>query len=279
MIGVIDAGGGNRGAYGAGVFDYCLDHDLSFDVLIGVSAGSGNIGSFLARQRGRTLVYYTEYSFRDEYMGMKALLKTGRLLDLEYIFGPELAMEGGEYPLDFDTMMASKAKFLIVATNALTGEPVYFDMRDMTKDDYGASIASCSVPIAADAYSWRGGLYYDGGLSDPIPFKKAFENGADKVVVIITRPRDYYRKTAKDRIPAKLMKKYPAIRRALRQRAELYNRQLDEAKKLEREGKVLILAPDSIGGMTTLKRDKEAILALYEKGMKDAEKLNDFMKD
>ena len=28
----------------------------------------------------------------------------------------------------------------------------------------------------APAYSWRGGLYYDGGLSDPIPFKKAFEN-------------------------------------------------------------------------------------------------------
>ena len=95
MIGVVDAGGGNRGAYGAGIFDYCLDHDISFDVLIGVSAGSGNIGSFRAKQRGRTLVYYTEYSFRDEYMGIKALLKSGKLLNLEYIFGPELAKEGG----------------------------------------------------------------------------------------------------------------------------------------------------------------------------------------
>ena len=277
MIGVVDAGGGNRGAYGAGIFDYCLDHDISFDVLIGVSAGSGNIGSFLAKQRGRTLVYYTEYSFRDEYMGIKALLKSGKLLNLEYIFGPELAKEGGEYPLDFDTMIQSPAKFLIVATDALTGEPVYFDMRDMTKDDYGASIASCTVPIAAKACSYRGGLYYDGGLSDPIPFRKAFESGADKVVAIITRPRDFYRKKEKDKVFAKLMKQYPAIRKALYQRAELYNRQLDEAKNLEREGKVLILAPDTIGTMTTLKRDREGIMMLYEKGMKDAEKIEAFL--
>ena len=118
---------------------------------------------------------------------------------------------------------------------------------------------------------------YDGGLSDPIPFRKAFESGADKVVAIITRPRDFYRKKEKDKVFAKLMKQYPAIRKALYQRAELYNRQLDEAKNLEREGKVLILAPDTIGTMTTLKRDREGIMMLYEKGMKDAEKIEAFL--
>lgn len=30
-IGIIDVGGGFRGAYAAGVFDYCLDHGVTFD--------------------------------------------------------------------------------------------------------------------------------------------------------------------------------------------------------------------------------------------------------
>lgn len=31
MTGVIDVGGGLRGAYGAGVFDWCMDNDVHFD--------------------------------------------------------------------------------------------------------------------------------------------------------------------------------------------------------------------------------------------------------
>ena len=47
MIGVVDVGGGLRGVYGAGVFDTCLDEGIAFDYLIGVSAGSANVASFL----------------------------------------------------------------------------------------------------------------------------------------------------------------------------------------------------------------------------------------
>ena len=39
-IGVVDVGGGLRGIYAAGIFDYCLDNDINFDTCIGVSAGS-----------------------------------------------------------------------------------------------------------------------------------------------------------------------------------------------------------------------------------------------
>ncbi len=46
-LGVIDVGGGFRDIYGAGVFDWCLDHDVHFDYCIGISAGSANLASFL----------------------------------------------------------------------------------------------------------------------------------------------------------------------------------------------------------------------------------------
>lgn len=51
--GLIDVGGGLRGIYAAGVMDRFLDDGVSFDLGIGVSAGSANISSFIAGQKKR----------------------------------------------------------------------------------------------------------------------------------------------------------------------------------------------------------------------------------
>ena len=69
-LGVIDVGGGFRDIYGAGVFDWCLDHDVHFDYCIGISAGSANLASFLAKQRGRNYTFYMDYVFRKEYASL-----------------------------------------------------------------------------------------------------------------------------------------------------------------------------------------------------------------
>ena len=47
MIGIIDVGGGNRDAFGAGVFDYLMDNKIYFDYCVGVSAGSANCALLL----------------------------------------------------------------------------------------------------------------------------------------------------------------------------------------------------------------------------------------
>ena len=61
MKAIIDVGGGLRGIYGAGVLDYCIDHHLDFDECIGVSAGSANMASYIARQKGRNYPFYLDY--------------------------------------------------------------------------------------------------------------------------------------------------------------------------------------------------------------------------
>ena len=61
-------------------------------------------------------------------------------------------------------------------------------------------------------------------------------------------------------------------------RAGLYNLQLDLAKKYEREGRVFIVAPDDIGDMATLTKDREAIEGLYAKGYGDARAIKDFLE-
>ena len=93
MIGVIDVGGGMRAAYGAGVFDWCMDNGIKFDYCVGISAGSANVVSYLAGQRGRNYVFYTEYDMRDECMSFKNFVKTRNFVDLEYAYG-KLSNEG-----------------------------------------------------------------------------------------------------------------------------------------------------------------------------------------
>ena len=51
--GIVDVGGGLRGIYAAGVLDYCMDQGIAFDLGIGVSAGSADLASYGAGQRGR----------------------------------------------------------------------------------------------------------------------------------------------------------------------------------------------------------------------------------
>ena len=72
--GVIDVGGGLRGIYVAGVFDYCLDKQIKFDYGIGISAGSANLASYMGGQKERNFQFYYEYSSRKEYMGKKEFL-------------------------------------------------------------------------------------------------------------------------------------------------------------------------------------------------------------
>ena len=73
--GIIDVGGGMRDIFGAGIFDACLEYDITFDYAIGVSAGSANLAAFMAKQKGRSKRFYLEYAFRKEYMSINNLIK------------------------------------------------------------------------------------------------------------------------------------------------------------------------------------------------------------
>lgn len=105
-IGVIDVGGGLRGIYAAGVFDWCLENGVKFDYGIGISAGSANLASYLSGQRGRNYLFYEEYSMRRQYMGAGNMLRSGSFLNLQYIYGT-LSNAGCENPLDLKNVCQS----------------------------------------------------------------------------------------------------------------------------------------------------------------------------
>lgn len=275
--GIVDVGGGLRGIYAAGVFDWCLDHDIRFDLCIGVSAGSANVTAYVAEQRGRNYRFYAEYSFRKEYMGVGRFLRKRSFIDLDYVYGT-LSNSDGEAPLDYQKIMESSSEVLVVATNAETGEAKYFDKGDMKQDCYDILKASSAIPFVCHPYSVEGIPYYDGALSDPVPIEKAFSFGCEKVVLILTKPKDVIRTSKKDeKLATGIRKKYPLVAAKLCKRAVQYNKGVELAKQYEKEGKLLILAPDDTCGMDTLTRDLEAMKQVYGKGIRNAEQIKEFL--
>jgi len=276
--GIVDVGGGYRGVYACGVLDYCLDHRIAFDAGIGVSAGSANLSSYCSGQRGRNRRFYTEYGLRRQYAGMGNWLTKRSFIDLDYVYST-LSNSGGEDPLDYEAIVRNPMTYSVVATEALTGKPRYFDKSDLRQDDYGIMKASSAIPFVCRPYEVNGALYYDGALSDPVPIQHAFDLGCERVVLILTLPRDTVRTPAKDqKVASRIQRKYPLAAEGLRRRAETYNRGVERAKAYEAQGKLLIVAPENTFGVQTLCRDADAMNRLYESGYRDGERILPFLQ-
>lgn len=276
-IGIIDVGGGMRDVYAAGVLDTCLERGIKFDYCIGISAGSGNMLSYLAGQKGRNYRFYSEYTFRKEYISLRNFLKLRNYVNLDYPYG-ELSATKGEDPVDYDAFEKNTAEYYVVACDAVTGETKYFDRRDIKRDYYDVLKASSTLPVVNQPYVVEGVPYYDGGLADPVPVAKAFADGCDKVVLLLSRPIDFMRVPDKDEKVAKqIRKKYPKAAKELCLRYKKYNDSVALAKEYAKQGKVLILAPDDCLGVDTLTKDKEKIAKLYQKGIEDGKKIQAFV--
>jgi predicted patatin/cPLA2 family phospholipase len=277
VTGIVDVGGGLRGIYGAGVFDYCIDSGIIFDYCIGVSAGSANSASYIAGQKGRNYKFYIDYSFRKQYMSLANLLHTGSYLNLDYIYS-DLSNSGGENPLDYEKLKKSPCKMKVVACNAKTGETIYFDKSDFSRNNYNILKGSCSIPGVCRPYIVNGIPCYDGGIADPVPVQKAFDDGCDKVVLILTKPREFIREQSSDvRMARLLRRRHPAAAENLLDRYRRYNEGVALAEEYEKQGKVLIVAPDDTCGMKTLTKDRTVLESMYKKGYSDARAIIDFI--
>ena len=277
MIGIIDVGGGMRGIYTAGVYDYLLDHKVRVDYCLGVSAGAANLVSYLSGQRGRNHRYYTNYANRPEYMSLGNYLKKGSYFDVDYFYST-LSDSHGEDPIDYAAFAADPTPYVVVATDAESGLPRYFTRAHVHPDDFDVVKASCSLPIACRPYVIDGVPYFDGGMSDPVPYRRAMDDGCDRVVVLLTRPKDFRRPPLSHPQAARLaLRHYPRALEALLRRHLVYNQALDELAELEKQGRALVLAPADIDGISTLRRNAMAMERLYGYGYQDGAKLERFL--
>jgi predicted patatin/cPLA2 family phospholipase len=72
-----------------------------------------------------------------------------------------------------------------VLTDCYTGEPVYFHVEDDRV--FAALRATSSMPLGTRGYDFVDGKpYADGGVADPIPVRRAIQDGATDITVVLT---------------------------------------------------------------------------------------------
>lgn len=275
--GIVFEGGAFRTVFSCGVMDAFLDADIMPDYIIGVSAGAAYGASYAARQRGRDLKIIKEYSHDKRYMGIRNILnpKNKSFYGLDFAYNK---IPNELVPFDNEAFSQYTGEFYVTVTNVITGKAEYMPL---TADDkeYKLLRATCALPLLFPYIYINDIPYLDGGLSDSIPFEKAFKDGCDKVVVVLTRQHGYKKRTSKStEHMALLYQKYPELSKDLLLRAKRYNACLKRLEKYEKEGKVIVIRPDHTDGFSRLERDLDKIQKLYDNGLEKGAQISDAVK-
>ncbi len=275
-IGLVLEGGGFRGLYTAGILDCMLAHDIEFPYTVAVSMGASNATNYLAKQTKRNLqVPYTLVNDA-RYLSYARLLTKGELFGMDFIFNE---VPNTLIPFDFKAFESSTQKLVYVCTDCLTGQP-YYVTNNNTADAFKALEASTSLPFASKMVKLHDRLLLDGGIADPIPVVKALADGCEKLVVILTQPKEYRKGSIKFKSLVKARyRKYPHLAEAILNRHLLYNRQLDTVEALEEQAKAFVFRPTTTLAVSRTEKNKRKLKDAFETGYRDCiENLEDLME-
>ncbi|MDO6546324.1 patatin-like phospholipase family protein [Pseudoalteromonas carrageenovora] len=205
-VALIAEGGGQRGIFTAGVLDAWLEQNYDpFDLFIGTSAGSQNLTSYLARQKGYAKRLIRGLSRNKRFFQLGRGLMGKHIVDLDWYFDKTTEVNR---VLDFKTAKTSLGdrELLITATNARDRKAYYLSPTGEGKQWRDLLKASSALPFlykqgvkltpwldtkAANeahlaAEHSEEDFYLDGGLAAPLPVREAYNRGARKIVVIRT---------------------------------------------------------------------------------------------
>jgi len=264
-IGLVIEGGGFRGVFCEGITSFLLDNDIEIPYVIGVSMGAINATNYLSKQSRRNIEIIEQFLGDSRYMSKRNLIRSGSLFGMDFIFN-DIAHK--HHPFDFETFNASKQDFNIVSMNCYNGQSYYTSNKDHNAEEMMWALrASTSLPFISRKVNINGHPHLDGGITDPIPVKKALEDGCDKVIILLTRDENYSKSAFKgSRLCSVLYSKLPEIKKGLENRHIVYKESLSFVKQLEEEGKALVFRPESPLDVSRTEKDFNKIKLAYNEG-------------
>ncbi len=267
--GLVLEGGALRAIFSSGVCDGLLEGNVMPDYLVGVSAGIAYGVSYLSRQPRRNLEVVTTYAPDHRYMGMNNLADKNN----RSYFGLKFAYDtipNELIPFDYDAFAAYPGQVEAVVTNLNTGKADYLEVARRERNNLLLQ-ATCAMPLMFPIYHINGQPYLDGGVADSIPWKHAMEQGCDRVMVVMTHPRSYVRRDEKLMpLIRKTYREYPNFVAAMESRAQRYHEDRERIFELERQGKLLVIAPESTMGVSRTERDPDKLRLLWGHGYQAA---------
>lgn len=264
MPALVLEGGTFRPIFSCGIMDALNDYNIEFPYVIGVSAGITDGVSYVSKQRGRNYDMFMKYRNDPRYFGVRNIPFDRSIFGVHFIFE---YMPNELFPFDWDTYYNSGVEVKAAVTDAVTAEVEYLDGMEL-EPTCTILKATTAQPIVFPPVFFKGKQYFDGGIVDSIPAKKAYEDGHHKQLIILTQPEGYV-KTLEPAVIADaflIRRQYPAISEALKNRHNVYNEQIEYVKKLEESKEALVLRPTEEYQVRSLESDLEKLDRLYRYG-------------
>lgn len=182
MTALIVEGGAMRGAWAAGVLAFLHERGQQrYDFVYAASSGACSAAYFVSGMWGPGLTIWRDQA--SKAVRKINLLRRKPIVDLAYLVDDVFRRD---VPLSVEALQRAPTRFFIVLTDCHTGEPVYFRARD--ERVFAALRATASMPLATRGFDYVDGHpFADGGLVDPIPIRRAMQDGATDITLVLTQ--------------------------------------------------------------------------------------------
>ncbi len=274
--GLILEGGAMRGMFTAGVLDVLMENGIEFDGAIGVSAGATFGCNIKSRQIGRVIRYNKRFSHDWRYCSLRSLLTTGDLYGADFCYN---ILPHQLDIFDLETYRRNPMEFYVVASDCVTGKPVYKRLDTCDDRDLTWMRASASMPLASRIVEVDGYHLLDGGITDSIPLAYFESIGYDRNVVVLTQPRTY--RKGPNRLlwlMHLILRRYPMIVKALRDRHLEYNRTTAMVHNRADKGEVLVICPETPLNISRTSKNPDEMQRVYDEGRRIAKAQIDAIK-
>ena len=274
--GLVLEGGAMRGMFTCGVIDVMMENEIAFDGLSGVSAGAIFGCNYKSKQIGRGVRYNKKYGRDPRYGSFWSLLTTGDYYGEKFCYHDIMDTLD---PIDKKTFEKNNIDFFIVATDIENAIPRYYNCKTIDEKSITWIRASASMPLVSNIVNIDGYKLLDGGITDSIPYKVMEENNYDRNVIVLTQDYNFVKKqTSLLPVIKILLHKYPKLVEAMKNRHIMYNKQIDDIKEKEKDGKVLVIRPSAPLNIKRTENNPNELERVYQIGRSVASKRLDEIK-
>ena len=258
-------GGGWRGIYTVGVLDALMERDINLSATVGISAGGLCGLGYTTGQIGWGARIDLLYRHDPNYCGRKAFKNEHGITGFRYLYKDIMSKE----PLDKKKLKETNRRLVVGATDMYSGRTRYFEKGKCNLSAAvcaSASVPYCSRPIVID------------GVPTKVPHYWAKENGYEKIVVVKTRERGYWRKEKKSSLARAMYRKYPNFIRSIETAPGKWNDLMKRLYREEEKGNVFIISPSEKVNVKRFEGNIDKLAHLYWLGYKDGHENADKLK-
>lgn len=267
--GLVLEGGAMRGMFTTGILDVFMENSITFDGMLGVSAGATFGCNFKSKQIGRAIRYNKKYAHDKRYCSFHSLFTSGNLYNADFCYD---ILPNQLDLFDYETFDKNPMEFYVGITDAETGEPRYKKI-DNSREGMEWIRASASMPGVSTPVRIGDRIFLDGGIADSVPLEYFESIGYTRNVVILTQPRDFVKKPVSFFPLMKfLLRKYPKLIDAVATRHEKYNRQREYIFSREKAGAAYIICPEKSLGISRTEKNTDELERVYQEGRETAKK-------